>query len=145
MSDTKKPSRRAFLKGSTAAVAGAAIAGNLSIARSAHAAGSDTIKVALIGAGGRGAGAVDQQLAADKNVKLIAVADAFENRANGTVNGLKKYGDQVDVPRERIFLGLDAYQKALVCDIDLVILTTPPGFRPNCQNSLFGGVRVRYL
>ena len=130
MSDTKKPSRRAFLKGSTAAVAGAAIVGNLGIARSAHAAGSDTIKVALIGAGGRGTGAVDQQLAADKNVKLIAVADAFENRANGAVNRLKKRTGQVDVPPDRVFVGLNAYKDAIAAGPDLVVLATPPGFRP---------------
>ena len=131
MSDTKKPSRRDFLKGSTAVAAGAALSGGLSIARSAHAQGSDVIKVALIGAGGRGNGAVSQQMNADKNVKLVAVADAFEHRATGSAETLKKrYPDQVDCPPDRVFFGLDAYKKALDTEAALVVLATPPGFRP---------------
>jgi len=131
MSDATKPSRRDFLKRSAAASTGAALAGGLSIARSAHAAGSDVIKVALIGAGGRGTGAVAQQMNADKNVKLVAVADAFENRAKGAVDGLKRrYPDQVDVPPDRVFVGLNAYKDAVACDIDLVTTAAPPGFRP---------------
>ncbi len=131
MSDKKKPSRRDFLKGSTAVAAGAALAGNLNIARSAHAAGSDVIKVALIGAGNRGSGAAAHQMNADDNVKLVAVADAFENRAGNSVGGLKKkYANQVDVPPDRVFLGLNAYKDAIATDADVVILATPPGFRP---------------
>ena len=131
MSDTKKPSRRDFLKGSTAVVAGAALAGGLGIARSAHAQGSDVIKVALIGAGGRGKGAVAQQMNADKNVKLVAVADAFERSAIGAAENLKKqYPNQVDVPPDGVFSGLDAYKKALDTEAELVVLGTPPGFRP---------------
>jgi predicted dehydrogenase len=132
MTDTKKTSRRSFLKTSTAAVAGAGVMGSLGIARSAHAAGDDVIKVALVGCGGRGTGAVDQQLSADENVKLVAVADAFDYRATGAVERLKKkYGDQVDVPPERIFVGLDAYKKAIDTDANLVSIATPPGFRPS--------------
>jgi len=131
MSQPNQANRRDFLKRSSAAVAGTALAGGLSIARTAHAAGSDVIKVALIGAGGRGTGAVSQQMGADKNVKLIAVADAFENRANGAVANLKKrHGDQVDVPGDRIFVGLNAYKDALAAGPDLVTMATPPGFRP---------------
>jgi len=130
MSNAKQPSRRAFLKGSTAAAAGAALAGGLSIARTAHAQGSDVIKVALVGAGGRGTGAVAQQMNADKGVKLVAVADAFEPKAAGAVDRLKKqYGDQVDVPPEHIFVGLDAYKKAIAAGVDLVTIATPPGFK----------------
>jgi len=131
MSQPNQANRRDFLKRSSAAVAGTALAGGLSIARTAHAAGSDVIKVALIGAGSRGTGAVSQQMGADKNVKLIAVADAFENRANGAVANLKKrHGDQVDVPGDRIFVGLNAYKDALAAGPDLVTMATPPGFRP---------------
>jgi len=130
MSDQRKASRREFLKGSTAVAAGAAVAGSLNIARTAHAAGDDVIKVALIGAGGRGTGAVAQQMNADKNVKLVAVADAFENRVSGAVGSLKKkYGDQVDVG-DRMFVGLGAYKDAIATDADVVVLATPPGFRP---------------
>ncbi len=131
MSDKSGPSRRDFLKGSTAAAAGVALAGGLNVARSAHAAGSDVIKVALIGAGGRGTGAVAQQMNADKGVKLIAVHDAFANRANGAVSGLKnRYGDQVDVPAENIFTGLNGFKDAIATDCDLITTAAPPGFRP---------------
>ncbi|HID77028.1 MAG TPA: twin-arginine translocation signal domain-containing protein [Planctomycetaceae bacterium] len=130
MSSSKTTSRRNFLKGS-ATVVGATLAGGLTIARSAHAAGSDVIKVVLIGAGGRGTGAVSQQMNADKNVKLIAIADAFETKAKAAAEKLKKrYPDQVDVPPCCIFSGLDAYRKALDNDADLATIATPPGFRP---------------
>ena len=76
-----QPSRRDFLKGTTAAAAGVALAGGLNVARAAHAAGGDELKIALIGCGGRGTGAADDCLASCENVKLIAVADAFEDNA----------------------------------------------------------------
>ncbi|HEX3870860.1 MAG TPA: Gfo/Idh/MocA family oxidoreductase, partial [Pirellulales bacterium] len=131
MNPTPASSRRNFLKNSSLAVAGASIVGGLNVARTAHAAGSDVIKVALIGSGGRGTGAVGQMLDADKNVKLVCVADAFEDRAKIAIASLKKaYADQVDIPDDQIFIGLDAYKKALATDADLVALATPPGFRP---------------
>ncbi len=130
MSNPNKPSRRDFLKGSSATVAGAALAGSLSIARSAHAQGSDVIKLGLIGCGGRGTGAVAQQMKADANVKLVAVADAFKEKAAGSVERLKKQSaSQVDVPPEQIFDGLDGYKKLVACDVDLVSIATPPGFK----------------
>lgn len=121
--------RREFLAVSAVAT-GAALAGGLSVARTAHAAGSDVIKVALIGCGGRGNGAVNDCMNADPGVKVIAVADAFEDRARGTAERLRKLGDRVDLPDQRVFVGLDAYQKAIAAGPDLVILATPPGFRP---------------
>jgi len=128
---TSRVSRRAFLKASTLAVGGASVAGGLGIARSAHAAGSDVIKLALIGAGGRGSGAAAQLMTADKNLKLVAIADAFQQRATGALANLQRqFAQQVDVPADRLFVGLDAYQKALATDADLVVLATPPGFRP---------------
>ena len=131
MDEAKRPSRRDFLKGSTAAVAGTTLIGGLNIARTAHAQGNDVIKVALIGAGGRGTGAVDQQMNADKNVKLIAIADAFESRVTGSLNHLRaRHGDQVAVPQDRIFVGMEGYKQAIATDCDLVVLGTPPGFRP---------------
>jgi predicted dehydrogenase len=114
-----------------AAGAGSLAAGTLSIARSAHAAGDDLIKVALIGCGGRGTGAAANCLNVPDNVKLVAVADAFEDKAKAAVARLKeKYGDRVDVPGDCIFVGLDAYKSAIAADVDVVLLTTPPGFRP---------------
>lgn len=128
------PSRREFLKRSTL-VAGAATVGALNIGRSAYAAGSDVLKIALVGCGGRGTGAAADCLKVQgvlkENIRLVALADAFEERAkNALANLTKEHPDQVDVPAERIFVGLDAYQKAIDCGVDIVLLCTPPGFRP---------------
>jgi myo-inositol 2-dehydrogenase/D-chiro-inositol 1-dehydrogenase len=126
----EKPStRRTFMKNSTVAVAGAAVAG--SIARTAHAAGSDEIKFVLIGTGGRGTSAAGQIMNTKGNTKLVAVADAFTEKAKGKVAGLKRrYKDKIDCPEDRIFGGLDAYKKAIDIDCDLVVIATPPGFKP---------------
>ena len=125
------PSRREFLRGSSAAAAGVALASGLNIARSAHAQGSDVVKIALIGAGGRGTGAANDCLSVGQNVKLVAIADAFADRANGALGQLKKaHGDKVDVTPDRIFVGLDGYQKAIDAGIDMVVTAAPPGFRP---------------
>ena len=126
-------SRRDFLKRSAAAVAGTALAGNLSVARSAHAAGSDVIKIALIGCGGRGTGAAREALSnkATGNVKLVALADAFKDRVDGCLKQLQpRFPDRVDVPADRRFSGLDCHAGAIACDVDMVLLCTPPGFRP---------------
>ena len=131
MSENKVSSRRDFLKASTAAAAGAALASHVNIARTAHAAGSDQLKVALIGCGGRGNGAIRDCLGADPGVKVIAVADAFEDRAKGAANSLKKeFPDRADIPADRVFSGLDAYQKAIDSGVDMIVTATPPGFRP---------------
>jgi len=129
-----RPSRRDFLK-TTALATGAAAAGSLGIARSAHAAGGDVLKIALVGCGGRGLGAAANCLNVQKHIqqpiRLVALADAFEDKALKALPRLKKdYPDQVNVPPERIFVGLDAYQKAVDCGVDLVLFATPPGFRP---------------
>ena len=136
MNETKQPkaepqiNRRDFLKGTSTAVVGASILGGLSIERSAFAAGDDTLKIALIGCGGRGTGAADQALAAAGKAKLVAMADVFPNHLKGSLRNLKEqHPDAVDVPEERQFVGFDAYQK--VMDLaDVVILATPPGIRP---------------
>jgi len=133
MSQMKKPTRRDFLKTSSAALAAGTVAGSLSIARSAHAAGGDQIKIALIGAGGRGKGAVSNNLGSCENVKLVAVADAFEDNARGALNTFqnnKACAGKLDVPENRIFWGFDAYRKAIDCGVDMLIIATPPGFRP---------------
>lgn len=122
MSDMKTPSRRDFLKGSTAAAAGVALAGGLSIGRSAHAAEGGALKAVLIGCGGRGTGAAANYLK-NENVKLIGVADAFEDKARGAANRYK-------VPEDMAFWGFDAYRKAIATDCDVCIIATSPGFRP---------------
>jgi myo-inositol 2-dehydrogenase/D-chiro-inositol 1-dehydrogenase len=122
-------SRRRFVGASAAGI----VASTLPLARSAHAAGNDEIRIALVGCGGRGTGAAVHALenSSGARVKLVALADAFRHRLDTAYRVLKKRRpDQVDVPEERRFVGLDAYQKAIDCDIDLVLLCTPPGFRP---------------
>jgi len=123
----------------TAAAAG--IGSQVSLARSSHVAGNDEIKIALIGCGGRGTGAVAQALHTAGSVKLWAMADAFQHRldfslknlvgggkvSRGTAAGLAA---KIDVPPERRFVGLNAYRDAIDSGVDLVLLTTPPGFRP---------------
>jgi myo-inositol 2-dehydrogenase/D-chiro-inositol 1-dehydrogenase len=122
-------SRRDFIK--TSVAVGGALAGGLSVARSANAAGSDELEIGLVGCGGRGTGAADDTLSINKGVKLVAMADAFGDRLNGAHDQLKKkYGDRVSVPSERMFVGFDGYQKLLETTVDLVIFATPPGFRP---------------
>jgi predicted dehydrogenase len=126
-----RSSRRGFLKTTSALAAAGAMAGSLSIGRSAHAAGDDLLKIGLIGCGGRGAGAAANALDADKNCKLVAMADAFSDRLQGSLDGLKKqFGDKVAVDPDRCFVGLDAGQKLIQSGVDVVLLAEPPGFRP---------------
>ena len=123
--------RRDFLK-RTAGTLGAAIAtGALNLPRTVHAAGDDTLKIALIGCGGRGTGAAVNCLTVPDRVKLVAVADAFADRATGALKQLRQqFPGKVDVPPDRVFIGLDAFQKAIDCGVDAVLLVSPPGFRP---------------
>ncbi len=129
--DCKNTSRRAFLQKSTTTAAGAALLGGLNLARTAHAQGGDQFKIALIGCGGRGTGAAVQALSTKADVKLVAMADAFRGSLERSYKAIKKARpERVDVPEERKFAGLDAYQKAIDCDADVILICTPPGFRP---------------
>lgn len=119
-------SRRQFIAATGAA---AAVSGFPAILR-AQGGNNAVLKVGLIGAGGRGTGAASQALSADPNVKLWAVGDAFASQITNSLNGLSKFGDRVDVPEARRFAGLDAYQKVIESGVDVVLLTSPPGFRP---------------
>lgn len=125
-------SRRDFIRRSSLLVAGGAMAANtLNLAKTAHAFGSDTIRVGLIGCGGRGTGAAIQALNTAGSTRLVALADVFEDRiqaAYRACNGQHK--EKVEVPKERMFLGFDSYKQLLQSDVDIVILATPPGFRP---------------
>lgn len=125
-------SRRQFLKTSGGVAAATALAG-VSVPQ-VHAAGSDTVQVALVGCGGRGSGAATQAMATSKAgpIKLVAMADAFPDRLGASYDNLSKsYGKQVEVPQERRFIGWDAYRQAMdaLKPGDVVILTTPPAFR----------------
>ncbi|HVY69023.1 MAG TPA: Gfo/Idh/MocA family oxidoreductase [Verrucomicrobiae bacterium] len=122
--------RREFLKTSTAALGGV-VAANLSLMPRLAAQTDKTLKVGLIGCGGRGSGAASQALHADKNVELTAMGDVFENQLQNSLTTLKKeIEEKVKVEPANMFVGLDAYEKVLASDVDVVILATPPGFRP---------------
>jgi myo-inositol 2-dehydrogenase/D-chiro-inositol 1-dehydrogenase len=127
-------SRRAFLRNSSLVIAGSALAANQAqaqVAKSAHAFGSDTIKLGLVGCGGRGTGAATQAMnTMGGEVKLIAMADAFNDRLQAGMRGIaSRHKDKVEVPSDRQFIGFDAYKDLLQTDIDMVVLATPPGFR----------------
>jgi len=137
------PSRREFVRKSSAlAVGGASWLTALDVA-GAHVAGDDEIKVALIGCGGRGTGAAVQALNTEGKVTLWAMADAFHKPLERCLRKLNRGVEQrydvqttgslekkINVPPERRFVGFDAYQQAINSGVDLVILATPPGFRP---------------
>jgi predicted dehydrogenase len=111
----------------------AAIAASLGALPAVHAAGSDTLRVGLVGCGDRGTGAASQALAADSNVRLVAMADAFEDRIEKSLSILKddpKVGAKIAVDSDRRFVGFDAYQKLIAGGVDVVLLCTPPHFRP---------------
>ena len=124
-------SRRQFLKTSSAAALGGVLAANLGAPQRAFAANSDTLKIGLIGCGGRGTGAASQALHADPNVVLTAVGDVFSERLHSSLAELKRQvPERVQVEADHYFVGLDAYQKVINSGVDVVLLTTPPGFRP---------------
>jgi predicted dehydrogenase len=126
--------RREFLKSSSLAAVGAGVLGGFGSLSGAFAAGDDTIKVGLIGCGGRGSEAAVQACSTPGNVKLVAMGDAFpwmlEDSANKIKNALGEKPDRFAVTEDRKFVGLDAYQKVINSGVDLVVLATPPGFRP---------------
>ncbi|NDA62433.1 MAG: gfo/Idh/MocA family oxidoreductase [Chitinophagia bacterium] len=140
MKKNQTTSRRIFVKQSTL-LAGSMLTAPL-IGRSNFFSGADeTIKVALVGCGGRGTGAAMQALQSKQKVKLVAMADAFrdnldncyksiaEELSNVTKGNASQQSAMLDVPEERKFSGFDAYKKAIAL-ADVVILATPPGFRP---------------
>ena len=131
MADKNLFKRRDFMK-HTSLAAGALITSPLvASGYGFHNLVSDDIKIALIGCGGRGTGAATQALKAAPNVKLVAMADAFQDRLQTSLESIKKSADasRVDVPEDRQFIGFDGYKKAIeLCDV--IILTTPPAFRP---------------
>jgi len=123
--------RRSFLKTSSIAMAASAAAPFLSFPETKAAENSDTLKIGLIGCGGRGTGAAGQALHADKNVVLTAMGDVFESQLQGSMDSLMKEApEKVKVDADHKFVGLDAYQKVIDSGVDVVILATPPGFRP---------------
>jgi predicted dehydrogenase len=135
MTDDTRPaeasSRRTFLRNSSAAVVGSSLAATLGAARSAHAGGGETLKVGLIGCGGRGSGAAVNAMRAGDDLQLVAMADAFADRLNHSREVLtRQLGNQYQVRDENCFSGFDAYQHVMDADVDVIILATPPHFRP---------------
>jgi predicted dehydrogenase len=125
-------SRRNFLKTSTAAVGGALTAPFV-LGRTSAASPGDTLKVGLIGCGGRGSGAALQALKADASTVLTTMGDAFKEPLEGSLKSLRgnqQVQDRVKVEPEKCFVGLDAYQKVIASGVDVVLLASPPGFRP---------------
>ncbi len=124
-----RSSRRDFVRQSALA-AGAGVAGSLAIARAAHAAGSDVLKVGLVGCGGRGSGAAVDALTADPHTKLVAMADVFPESVRVSRENIRKLkGSQVAVDDDHCFSGLGGYQKVIACS-DVVILALPTFFHP---------------
>lgn len=134
MSEFNSASRRNFLKTTAATALTASVLANGARLHGAYAGGDDVIKIGLIGCGGRGTDACKQALSTDGRVQLVAMADAFEDRMKNSYNDIKgsfeMRPDRVAVDPERMFVGFDGYKKVIASDVDLVILTTPPGFRP---------------
>jgi len=135
--------RRQFLS-DTAVLAGTSVAGGLAVARSAHAAGSDALKIGLIGCGGRGAGAVRSALSVEPGARLVAMADPFADRIEKTRKALEKpLGRQMAVDQEHCFDGFDGFRRLLGRGVDVAILAEPPHFRPmHVEACLEAGVHV---
>lgn len=129
---SRSATRREFLKTTgTAAVGGLFAVGMAQPSRVLGAAGGDVLRVGLIGCGGRGTGAANQALSADNNAVLTAMADVFEGPLKNSLASLKGAApDRVKVTPDRCFVGLDAFQKVIQSDVDVVLLCSPPGFRP---------------
>src|SRR5687767_6177367 len=127
----RQRARREFLKFSGKFALGSALAG-VAIPR-VHAADSQTVKVALVGCGGRGTGAAGNALSTKGGpIKLVAMADVFENKLKRSFQTLKRaFAAKMDVPDDQKFLGFDAYKKAIDClqPGDVAIFATPPAFR----------------
>jgi predicted dehydrogenase len=125
-------SRRGFLETSAAAAIGGVLASGMSApAGSSAASKGDTLSIGLIGCGGRGTSAAIQALRADKKTVVTAIGDIFPDRLEQSLELLLKQSpDRVKVSKDRCFLGFDAYQKVIDSGVDVVLLTTPPAFRP---------------
>jgi predicted dehydrogenase len=136
MKNSSNQSRRDFVKKTSLIASSLAALPFLTNAHHVNTSVDDSIKIALVGCGNRGAGAAMQALLTKQNVKLVAMADAFRDRLDGCFKVLSdpnnedgNVSDRVAVPEENKFVGFDDYKKAMAL-ADVVILTTPPGFRP---------------
>jgi len=127
-SENNPLSRRDFIRSSATVGATTAL---LATGNFAHAQGSTKIRVGLIGCGGRGTGAAGNCLSSSENVEIYAMGDAFKDRLESSRQNLQnEFKEKVNVTADRSFTGLDAYKQVLAQPVDMVILATPPGFRP---------------
>jgi predicted dehydrogenase len=133
--------RREFIRSSTAALAAAPLA----VATSAHAAGSDAIRVGLVGCGGRGTGAARNALGASPQVRIVALGDVFPDRLETCRVGLAAEGERGTVDDDRCHVGFDAYRGVIAGDVDMVILATPPHFRPTHFAAVVGAGRHVFM
>ena len=121
--------RRDFVKTATVTAAGATAISSLPAWATQE--NRDPIKIGFIGCGGRGTGAANQALNANESALIWAMGDTFEDRLSGSMKTLVgEKGNRAQVPKERQFVGFDAYQNVIDSGVDMVILTTPPHFRP---------------
>ena len=131
--NSNSPDRRTFLKSSSAAVGGAAVASSVAFPTVTFGKPTDKkLKLGLIGCGGRGTGAASQALKADSNIEITAMADAFPEKIDSSLGRIAKTVEDVKikVKDSHKFVGLDGYKKVLDSGVEVVVLTTPPGFRP---------------
>src|SRR5882762_8844240 len=132
--DPNTTSRRQFLKTSTTAALTSTLAAPLIFTPKIRAASpGEILKVGLIGCGGRGNGAAADALYSDRNAVLHAMGDIYADKIESGLRSIRdavKDEKRTDVPAERRFAGLDAFEKVLHSGVDVVLLTTPPGFRP---------------
>lgn len=130
MKKKRKNTRRTFIKNTTKTIAVGLVFSHLPNFSRSQIVGQDIIRLGLVGCGGRGTGAVYQALTSSKRVRLVAMGDVFQHELVDSFQRVSKdFPNQVDVPREKQFLGLEAY-KSVIDASDAVILATPPGFRP---------------
>jgi myo-inositol 2-dehydrogenase/D-chiro-inositol 1-dehydrogenase len=124
--------RRSFIKTTGAVVIGSAMGLDMVFPKTTFAQGQSVLKVGLIGCGGRGTGAASQALNADPNVVITAMGDVFQDRLDKAYDLLlKMHPEKVKVASENKFIGFDAYQQVIDSGVDVVLLATPPGFRPD--------------
>ena len=129
MKDSKIVSRRTFISEASVASAAGLVAGRAGLA--AEGKSADVLRIGLIGCGSRGSGAVVDAVTADPNTQLVAMADIFPDKLKASKERLKKViGERYAVEEDHEFVGIDAYQQLLKTDVDVVLLATPPHFRP---------------
>ena len=129
---SSRRNRRSFLKETGMAVIGSSVGFNIAYAKPKIDFNEKTLRVGLVGCGGRGTGAAGQALSADPNVVLTAMADVFPDRLSSSLEAIKElHPDKVMVDEEHQFIGFDGYKQLINSEVDVVLLATPPAFRPD--------------